>query len=153
VKKLLIALLVAGLLLAGVAWKVSRSNSNGGQEEYTFAAAEFGTMKETVGATGALQPKDVVAVGSQVSGQVEELYADYNSVVKHGQLLARLDRRNYQAQLDNSDAAVASAQAHVLSADADVKNQAANLVSAKANLEAARVTRENNAILFSGTRI
>jgi HlyD family secretion protein len=101
-----------------------------------------------VNATGAVQTVVTVQVGSQVSGQIDELYADYNSVVKRGQLLARLDPRNYQAQLENSQAAVASAQAHVQSAEADVKNQVANLASAKANLEAARVTRENTAVVF-----
>ena len=89
-----------------------------------------------------------VQVGSQVSGQVEELYADYNSVVKHDQLLAKLDPRNFQAQLENSEAAVASAQAHVQSAEAELKTQAANLASAKANLQAARVTRDNTAVVF-----
>jgi len=137
----IIVLVVAALLFA-----VRKQKASG--NEFFTAAAETGPLRNVVNATGTVQTVVTVQVGSQVSGQVEELYADYNSVVKHGQLLARLDRRNYQAQLDNSEAAVASAQAHVLSADADVKNQAANLVSAKANLEAARVTRENNAILF-----
>jgi HlyD family secretion protein len=120
VKKLLIALLVAGLLLAGVAWKVSRSNSNGGQEEYTFAAAEFGTMKETVGATGALQPKDVVAVGSQVSGQVVEISsaADANKMVREGDALLKLDDRAARQKLDQAESLLRMAKADVVRAEA-----------------------------------
>src|SRR5919198_1370966 len=94
------------------------------------------------------QKSSPVQVGSQVSGQVEELYADYNSVVKRGQLLAKLDPRNFQAQVENARAAVAAVQAHVRSAEAELKTQAANLQSAKANLQAGRVARDNTAILF-----
>ena len=68
--------------------------------------------------------------------------------MKRGQLLARLDPRNFQAQVENARANVAAVQAHVRSAEAELKTQAANLQSAKANLQAARVTRDNTAILF-----
>jgi HlyD family secretion protein len=101
-----------------------------------------------VNATGVVQTVVTVQVGSQVSGQVEELYADFNSVVKRGQLLAKLDPRNFQAQVENAQASVAAARARIRSAEADQKTQIANLQSAKANLEAARVTRDNTAILF-----
>jgi HlyD family secretion protein len=89
-----------------------------------------------------------VQVGSQISGQVQDLYADYNSLVKRGQLLAKLDPRNFQAQLENAEATVSAAQAHVQSAEADTKTQAANVESARANLQAAKVTRDNTATLF-----
>jgi HlyD family secretion protein len=87
-------------------------------------------------------------VGSQVSGQVDELYADFNSVVKRGQLLAKLDPRNLETQVANSRASVAAAQARVQSADADITNQNANLTSSRANLEAARVARDNAQIQY-----
>jgi HlyD family secretion protein len=101
-----------------------------------------------VNATGVVQTVVTVQVGSQVSGQVEELYADFNSVVKRGQLLAKLDPRNFQAQAENAQASVAAARARVRSGEADQKTQVANVQSAKANLEAARVAKENTAILF-----
>jgi HlyD family secretion protein len=138
----LTALLVVAILLF-----VVRKQKASASDFFT-TAAETGPLRNVVNATGTVQTVVTVSVGSQVSGQVDELYADYNSVVKRGQLLAKLDPRNYQAQLENSEAAVASAQAHVQGAEADVKNQAANFVSAKANLEAARVTRDNNAVVF-----
>jgi HlyD family secretion protein len=138
-----VTVLIVVVVLVFVARKQKASTN-----EYFTTPAQTGPLRNVVNATGVVQTVVTVQVGSQVSGQVDELYADYNSVVKHGQLLARLDPRNYQAQLENSEAAVASAQAHVQSAEADVKNQTANFASAKANLEAARVTKENNAIVF-----
>src|SRR5215471_11893829 len=138
-----VTVLILAVVLVFVARKQKASTM-----EYFTTPAQTGPLRNVVNATGVVQTVVTVQVGSQVSGQLDELYADYNSVVKHGQLLARLDPRNYQAQLENSEAAVASAQAHVQSAEADVKNQAANLASAKANLEAARVTKENNAVVF-----
>src|SRR6516164_9108884 len=137
-----IILLVVAALLFAVRKQKASANA------FFTTRAETGPLRNVVNATGAVQTVVTVQVGSQVSGQVDELYADYNSVVKHGQLLAKLDPRNFQAQLENSEAAVASAQARVQSAEADVKTQTANLASSKANLEAARVTRDNTAVLF-----
>src|SRR5438552_15224821 len=116
--------------------------------EFFTAAADTGPLRNVVNATGVVQTVVTVQVGSQVSGQVEELYADYNSVVKRGQLLAKLDPRNFQAQVENARANVAAGQARIRSAEAELKTQAANLQSAKANLEAARVARDNTATLF-----
>src|SRR5204862_4975821 len=110
--------------------------------EFFTTTVENGSLRNVVNATGVVQTVVTVQVGSQVSGQVEELYADYNSIVKHGQLLAKLDPRNFQAQVENSRASVAAAEARVQSADAETKSQIANMSSAKANLEAARVTRD-----------
>src|SRR5215813_266502 len=143
-KGLIAVTILIVVVVSGFVARKQRASTMG----YFTTPAQTGPLRNVVNATGVVQTVVTVQVGSQVSGQLDELYADYNSVVKHGQLLARLDPRNYQAQLENSEAAVASAQAHVQSAEADVKNQAANLASAKANLEAARVTKENNAVVF-----
>jgi len=121
----------------------------------TAAANEFftepvqrGAIRNVVNATGTVQAVLTVQVGSQVSGQVQELYADYNSVVKRGQLLAKLDPRNFQAQVEQAKANLAAAAAKVTTAEADLKNQMASLLSAKANLEAAKVARDNSAVVF-----
>src|SRR5438132_147438 len=72
----------------------------------TFFAVpvEKGPLRNTVNATGVVQTVVTVQVGSQVSGQVQDLYADYNSLVKRGQLLAKLDPRSFQAQLQQTEA-------------------------------------------------
>jgi HlyD family secretion protein len=116
--------------------------------QYFTATLQSGPLRNVVNATGVVQTLVTVQVGSQVSGQVDEIYADFNSVVKRGQLLAKLDPRNFQSQVENARANVAAAQARVRSGEAEQNTQAANLLSAKANLEAARVTRDNSGTLF-----
>jgi HlyD family secretion protein len=118
---------------------------------FITSSATRGALKKVVNATGVVQTVLTVPVGSQVSGQVQELYADFNSVVKRGQLLAKLDPRNLEAQVANSRASVSAAQARVRSAQAEITNQAANLTSSKASLEAARVARDNAQVQFQRT--
>jgi len=144
-KKALIALGLV-IVIATIAFATTRKRTPTSQ--YFTATVETGPLRKVVNATGIVQTVVTVQVGSQVSGQVEELYADFNSVVKRGQLLAKLDTRNFQAQVENAQASVAAARARVRSAEAEQKTQIANLQSARANLEAARVARDNTAILF-----
>src|SRR5439155_1028511 len=142
------ALIAAGLVIVAAIVAFSARKQRTTASQYFTAQVESGPLRKVVNATGVVQTVVTVQVGSQISGQVEELYADFNSAVKRGQLLAKLDPRNFQAQVENARANVAAVQAHVRSAEAEVKTQAANSQSAKANLEAARVARDNTAILF-----
>jgi HlyD family secretion protein len=144
-KKALIAVVLV-IVIATIAFAATRKKVSASQ--YFTATVETGPLRKVVNATGIVQTVVTVQVGSQISGQVEELYADFNSVVKRGQLLAKLDPRNFQAQVDNAEASVAAARARVRSAEAEQKTQIANLQSARANLEAARVARDNTATLF-----
>src|SRR2546430_16768430 len=100
--------------------------------QFFTATADNGPLRNIVNATGVIQTVVTVQVGSQVSGQLDELYADFNSVVKRGQLLAKIDSRNFQAQVENAQASVTAARARVRSAEADQRTQAANLQSARA---------------------
>jgi HlyD family secretion protein len=111
--------------------------------DYFTATIEEGPLQKVINATGSVQTVVTVPVGSQVSGQVQELFADFNSVVKRGQLLAKLDPRNLEAAVANLKAQLAAAQARVRSAEAEIRTHAANLSSSKANLEGAKVTRDN----------
>jgi len=61
---------------------------------------QIGTVAKKVTATGTIEPVDTVAVGTQVSGTIAAVYADFNSVVKKGQLLAELDRSLLQANVN-----------------------------------------------------
>jgi HlyD family secretion protein len=133
------------ILVLGVLGVVNRRRASA-EINYFTSTATRGPLKRVVNATGVVQTVLTVPVGSQVSGQVQELYADFNSVVKRGQLLAKLDPRNLESQVTNSRASVAAAQARVKSAQADITNQAANLTSARASLEAARVARDNTQV-------
>src|SRR6266853_6618204 len=123
------ALLALGLVMVAVILTFAARHQKAAAAGYFTASVETGPLRNVVNATGVVQTVVTVQVGSQVSGQVVELYADYNSVVKRGQLLAKLDPRNLETQVANSKASVAAAQARVRSAEAEITNQAANLTS------------------------
>lgn len=85
-----------------------------------------GDLSSDIAATGTVEAVTTVQVGSQVSGTIQALYADFNSIVRKGQLLARLDPSQFQTQVDSAQASVGSAQANlermqVAEADARVK--------------------------------
>ena len=85
---------------------------------YRFAAITRGNLESTVSATGALNAVTTVQVGTQVSGQVAQIYVDFNDRVKKGQLLARIDPTLQQQ-------AVLDAQAGVIRAQADFERSKA----------------------------
>src|SRR2546423_5627518 len=102
----------------------SARNQRAANVDFLTAAVERGPLRNAVNATGVVQTVVTVQVGSQVSGQIEELYADYNSIVKHGQLLAKIDPRNFQAQLENAEASVAGGPPPPPSSEARPKTHA-----------------------------
>ncbi|HEY6402130.1 MAG TPA: biotin/lipoyl-binding protein, partial [Blastocatellia bacterium] len=124
-------------------------------EEYITAKVERGTIRNTVSATGALQAVVTVPVGSQVSGTISDLYADFNTIVKKGQLLAQLDPRVLQAQLESqranleqAKASLADAEARVLAAQATIETQRAGVSGAGANLAALKAQRDDTQSLL-----
>ena len=137
------------LVLVAVAIMYSARSQKAGNAEFFTAVVDKGPLRNVVNATGVVQTVVTVQVGSQVSGQVLEIYADFNSVVKRGQLLAKLDTRNFDAQVLNARATVAASQARVKASEADIQTNKANVQSSKANLESAKVTRDANQILFN----
>ena len=75
------------------------------------ARVSKGSISNTVTATGTIQAIKTVAVGTQVSGVIKKIYVDFNSIVKKGQILARIDETPLLANLDQSKATVESAEA------------------------------------------
>lgn len=78
---------------------------------YKTVTIDRGPITSLVTATGAVNPVISVQVGSQVSGKIAKLYADFNSVVREGQVLASIDQKPYQAKVSQAKAALKSAQA------------------------------------------
>lgn len=74
----------------------------------------YGNISNSVTATGTIQPVDTVNVGSQVSGTIKGVYADFNSIVKKGQLLAQIDPSLFQAQVDQINANLQSAKSNLV---------------------------------------
>lgn len=109
VKTSLLGLLLLGVAGAGAWWLVPKKDAAG--ERYVTAALQRGTITRIVSANGTLNPVKLVNVGSQVSGIVKKLYVDFNDKVKAGQVLLELDPALTLAQLQQSEAGVASAKA------------------------------------------
>jgi HlyD family secretion protein len=84
---------------------------NGNAPEYQTAVASRGDLTQVVTATGQLNPVVSVQVGSQVSGIIQQLFADFNSRVKRGQVIAQLDPSTYHANLRQAEGDLASARA------------------------------------------
>ncbi|HEX8293429.1 MAG TPA: efflux RND transporter periplasmic adaptor subunit, partial [Pyrinomonadaceae bacterium] len=100
--------------------------------------AERGSLRNTVTATGTLQAVTTVQVGSQASGTISALYADFNSAVKKGQLLAQLDPSVAQAQVLQARANLAQAQAQLQQARAGVSQSQAGVAQSRAGITDAR---------------
>ncbi|WP_343670298.1 efflux RND transporter periplasmic adaptor subunit [Chitinophaga sp.] len=84
---------------------------------------KYGHIYTSVTATGYVQPVDTVAVGTQVSGTLKYIYADFNSQVKKGQLIAELDKVLLQAEVDRNKGTLASAQSQLVYEDAQFKRE------------------------------
>ena len=93
--KTLFTLLIIAGLLAGGWWYYKRNQSTGPQ--FMTAAIGRGNLTKVVTATGTLNPVLNVTVGSQISGNIQKLFADWNSPVKAGQVVAQIDPATYQA--------------------------------------------------------
>ncbi len=147
--------------------------SLGGSDEaisFETAKIETGTISNTITATGTLEAITTVEVGTQVSGVIEKIFVDFNSQVKKGQLLAKLDETTLAADLEQSKASVDQAQAQVkyqkatyerfsalvakqLIAQSDFDLAEYNYNMAVASLSNAKSAYEKNKIKLSYARI
>ncbi|OYU79758.1 MAG: efflux transporter periplasmic adaptor subunit [Flavobacterium sp. BFFFF1] len=103
-----IVILIALLAAAAIAYFYFR-NKKVAVETFDVAKAEYGYIAKSITATGTIQPVDTVAVGAQVSGVIKRIYADFNSQVKKGQLIAAIDPSIILAQKEQSVANLANA--------------------------------------------
>src|SRR5262245_23288159 len=90
-----------------------------------------GAIVDSVGATGTLQAVTTVQVGSQVSGNIAYLGADFNSIVKKGQVIARLDPSLFEAQLQQTRANLAQARANQTKSQSDLERAKVQLTDAQ----------------------
>ena len=133
---------IAGLLLLavvaaiGVAWWLTTAEA---PVSYTTAPVTRGDVTRAVIATGTVNPVLTIIVGSYVSGVIQQLYCDYNTQVKTGQVCAKIDPRPYQTVVDQSNANLAIARAQLQ------KDKAA-FAYAKLGLERATKLVQTNAV-------
>jgi HlyD family secretion protein len=118
-RRLIVFILLVALLGGGfAAFRYFLADSTA--PAYKFAAIESGPITATVAATGTLNPVVSVQVGSQVSGQLKEIFVDFNSPVQAGQLIARIDPETFQHKLRQAEADLEAMRAAVLTQRADL---------------------------------
>ncbi len=115
IKKLLIAGTVI-IVLAVAAYIFLRSNNK--EPQFRTEKVVKGEIVMAVTATGTVNPVTTILVGTQVSGTIKEIYVDYNSPVKKGQLIARIDPAPFEAQAEQAKANLLSAEANLVKATA-----------------------------------
>lgn len=113
--------LIVGVLAAAGWWWTSR-DAAAAASGFRTAAIERGDLRVAISATGTLAAISTVDVGSQISGQVTDVLADFNDRVRKGQVIARIDPSTYQAQITQGDAQVANARASLATAQATLRN-------------------------------
>ncbi len=140
----------AGIIIVGGVGGYILWGRGATSEEYITAKIERGAIRNTVSATGTLQAVTTVQVGSQVSGTIAALYADFNSIVRKGQVVAQLDPRIFEAQLasqranlEQARANLADTEARVIAAKATIETQRAGVSGANANLAALKAQRDD----------
>ena len=134
-------------ILGGIGYWVRARFYTSDDMQYSFRTVPLtrGTITVSTAATGTVEPEELVDVGSQVSGKIQEfgidgngLEIDYGSPVRAGQLLACIDPSLYEAELKSSAARVSQAEASVVSAEADLQQQKSVLNLARLDWERAQ---------------
>ncbi len=113
------------------------------QVKYKTVKVEKGSLSSFVTANGTVNPVTTVLVGSQISGMIKRLYADYNTQVKKGQLIAEIDPDIFQAQVAQAKAKLENAKAAYLNVQADILNAQSNVEASKANVIKAKVALDD----------
>lgn len=130
------ATVAAALVIAAAAGSYSLMRGRN-TEHYRTAAISRGDLLQTVSATGNPNAVVTVQVGTQVSGNIQSLYADFNSKVTKGQLIARIDPTLFEARVQQAQATLDASKVAVVNAQAQIQARQADILTAKANLAAA----------------
>ncbi len=138
-KKIIISLIIVCMIAAGLFFYLK---GNGDDTAYKTEKVTRGEIKSDVTATGTVNAVTTVSVGTQVSGTIKRLFADYNSPVKKGQLLAQIDPSTFQGQVDQ-------ARANLLSAQANMEKSAVNVTDARRTYDRSRELFAQNFIARS----
>jgi len=149
--KLVAVLAVLAIAAGGWAWYASRNGA--GETKYRTGKLERGPIQAVVIASGTLAAVTTVQVGSQVSGQILEIFADFNTQVKKEQVIARIDPQSFElrvnqtrADVDAARSAVAVAMSNLAAQRAEVGRVKVNLADAERDLNRKKMLVEKNFI-------
>jgi HlyD family secretion protein len=141
-KRALIGLLIVAAIGAGAgAYYKFR---NGQEVQVQTSPITRGEITDTVGASGTLQAVTTVQVGSQVSGNIQWLGADFNSIVKKGQVIARLDPSLFEAQLQQTNANLSQSRANLTKAQSELDRTKVQLADAQQKYTRAKELAERS---------
>src|SRR5688572_16291144 len=145
-------LVLALVALAGAGWWWSQRNAVAADSAFRTAMVESGDIRVAISATGTLAAISTVDVGSQISGQVTDVLADFNDRVRKDQVIARIDPSTYKAQIAQGYASVTTARANLGTAKATLVNAEADYARktrlsdqqliARGDLDVARAARD-----------
>ena len=154
-KKIIIAT-VSTIVAIAILWFCFGGKSKSANYVIETAQAVRGDVSEAVTATGTIEPVTQVEVGTQVSGIIDKLYADYNSIVTKGQLIAEMDKVTLQSELTSQQATYDGAKAeyeeskyNYAKAKSTFESSEANLAKAKRNLAYATITSPIDGVVIS----
>jgi HlyD family secretion protein len=141
----LLGAIILVLLLAGIYYYRTRSNA----PKYITTALKRGDIHAAFQATGTINPLTTVPVGSYVSGTVQYIFADFNTRVQNGQVLAQLDPAIYEAQVITARGNLQNAKANLVTLQANVAVDQANLAKTQANVKYQQATAKRSQDLFA----
>lgn len=124
-KKKWMLIVACVVVLAAIVYALTGGKKEAPVMDYETARVEKATIGNSVTATGTIEPVTKVEVGTQVSGIIDKIYVDYNSVVHKGQIIAELDKTNLMSELN-------SAKSNLAGAQSDLDYQRANYKRIKA---------------------
>jgi HlyD family secretion protein len=141
-RKGVVLTIVALLLCAGATYGFWRYNYNAKESPYVTTAVRRATITQVVSSTGTLQAVVTVQVGSQVSGTIDKLFANFNSKVKAGDIVAQLNQDKFRAAVDQ-------AQANLLAAQSNLAKAKVTVADAKRTLERSKELKARDLIAQS----
>src|SRR5262245_29655375 len=146
-KRSITVLLIVAAIGAGVGAYYYKRGGN--EVQVNTSPISRGDIIDTVGATGTLQAVTTVQVGSQVSGNISWLGADFNSIVKKGQVIAKLDPSLFEAQLQQTRANLSQARANQTKAQSDFERTKVQLQDAQQKYTRAKELSARNLLAQS----
>jgi HlyD family secretion protein len=135
--KRIFALVAAILVLAGTGYGFWRWGSRPKESAYVTMPVQRGNVTQVVSSTGTLQAVITVLVGSQISGTIDKLFADFNTKVKAGEVVAQLNQDKFKAAVDQ-------ARANLLAAESNLAKAKVSVVDAHRTLERNRELRKRD---------
>jgi HlyD family secretion protein len=136
-RKRIFSLVIAILVLAGTGYGFWRWGNSPKDSPYVTVPAQRGNVTQVVSSTGTLQAVVTVLVGSQISGTIDKLFADFNTKVKAGQVVTQLNQDKFKAAVDQ-------ARANLLAAESNLAKAKVSVVDAQRTLERNRELRKRD---------